>query len=32
MFTGSTDVEAPLLWPPDMNSQLVGKDPNVGKD
>ena len=33
-FTGRTDVEAntPVLWPPDMNSQLIGKDPNAGKD
>ena len=32
IFTGSTDAEARVLWPPDMNSQLIGKDPNVGKD
>ena len=23
--------EGPILWPPDMNSQLIGKDPNAGK-
>ena len=30
----STDVyaEAPMLWPPDAKSQLVGKDPGAGKD
>ena len=24
--------EAPILWPPDMKSQLIGKDPDAGKD
>ena len=34
MFTGRTDaeVEAPILWPPDAKSQLIGKDPDAGKD
>ena len=29
-----TDVEdeAPILWPPDVKSQLIGKDPDAGKD
>ena len=29
IFTGRTDAEAeaPVLWPPDVNSQLIGKDP-----
>ena len=27
-----TDTEAPILWPPDVNSQLTGKDPDAGKD
>jgi len=33
-FIGRTDaeVEAPILWPPDSKSQLVGKDPDAGKD
>ena len=33
-FTGRTDteVEAPVLWPPDAKSQLIGKDPDAGKD
>ena len=33
-FIGRTDVEAelPILWPPDAKSQLIGKDPDVGKD
>ena len=26
------DTEAPILWPPDVNSQLTGKDPDAGKD
>ena len=34
VFTGSTDAEAeaPILWPPDMKSQFIGKDPDAGKD
>ena len=32
IFTGRTDAEAPILWPLDANSQLGGKDPDVGKD
>ena len=34
MFIGRTDVEAktPILWPPDMKSWLIWKDPNAGKD
>ena len=33
-FIGRTDVEAeaPVLWPPDVNSQLIGKDTDAGKD
>ena len=23
---------APILWPPDKKSRLIGKDPEVGKD
>ena len=26
------EVEAPVLWPHDVKSQLIGKDPNAGKD
>ena len=33
---GKTDAEAeaeaPVLWPPDKNSLLTGKDPDAGKD
>ena len=34
IFIGRTDaeVEAPVLWPPDMKSQLTGKDPDAAKD
>ena len=33
IFVGRTDAkaEAPLLWPPDVKSQLTGKDPDAGK-
>ena len=27
-----TDVEAPIIWPHDVKSQLIGKDPDAGKD
>ena len=27
-----TDAEAPILWPPDVKSQLTGKDLGAGKD
>ena len=29
---GRTDAEDPILWPPDAKSQLIGKDPDAGKD
>ena len=34
IFIGRTDTEAepPILWPPDLKSQLIGKDPDAGKD
>ena len=33
IFIGSTDAEAeaPILWPPDVKSRLIGKDPDAGK-
>ena len=31
MFIERTDAEAPILWPPDVTSQLIGKDPHAGK-
>ena len=34
IFIGRTDAkaEAPVLWPPDGKSWLIGKDPHAGKD
>ena len=32
LFTGRTDAEAPILWPPDVKSWFIGKDPDAGKD
>ena len=34
MFIGRTDAEAeaPVLWPPDAKSWLIGKAPDAGKD
>ena len=32
IFTGRTDAEAPILWPPHAKSWLIGKDPDSGKD
>ena len=34
IFIGRTiaDAEALIPWPPDVNSQLTGKDPDAGKD
>ena len=26
------DAEAPILWPPDAKSWLIGEDPDAGKD
>ena len=34
MFIGRTgaEAEALILWSPDVKSQLIGKDPDAGKD
>ena len=34
IFIGRADAEAeaPILWPPDVESQLIGKDPDAGQD
>ena len=34
IFIGRTDAEAetPILWPPNAKNQLIGKDPDAGKD
>ena len=26
------EAEAPILWPPDVKRQLIGKDPDAGND
>ena len=26
------ELEAPILWPPDVKSRLIGKDPDARKD
>ena len=34
VFIGGTDAEAetPILWPPAVKNQLIGKDPDAGRD
>ena len=32
IILGGTDAEAPILWLPDAESQLIEKDPDAGKD
>ena len=34
LFIGRADAkaEAPILWPPNAKSRLIGKDPEAGKD
>ena len=34
VFIRRTDAEAeaPVLWPPDVKSRLIGKDPDAGRD
>ena len=32
IFIERTDAEALVLWPPDVKSWLIGKDPDAGKD
>ena len=34
VFFGRTDAKAetPVLWPSDMKSRLIGKDPDAGRD
>ena len=31
IFTGRTDAEAPILWPPDAKNRLIRQDPDAGK-
>ena len=32
IFTGMPNAEAPILWPPDVRSWLIRKDPDAGKN
>ena len=32
IFIGRTDAESPIIWPPDVESWLIGKDPDAGKE
>ena len=34
IFIGRTDdeTEAPMLWPPNVKRQFIGKDPDAGRD
>ena len=32
LFIGRTDAEAPILWLPEVKSQLIGKKPDARKD
>ena len=32
IFTGRTDAEVPILWPPDGKNGLIRKDHKIGKD
>ena len=32
LFIGRTDAETPILWSPDVKSQLIRKDHDSGKD
>ena len=32
IFTGRTEAEAPVLWPPNARSEVIRKDPDAGKE
>ena len=32
IWRADAEAEAPILWPPDVKSRLIGKDPDAGKD
>ena len=32
IFTERTDAEAPIIWPPDVKTWLIGKDSEARKD
>ena len=31
-WLANAEAEAPIFWPPDAKGQLIGKDPDAGKD
>ena len=31
-YRTDAEADAPILWPPDVKSRLIGKDPDAGKD
>ena len=31
-MVSQAEAEAPILWPPDVKSRFIGKDPDAGKD
>ena len=31
-YPADEEAETPILWPPDVKSQLIGKDLDAGKD
>ena len=31
-FKNRNSFEAPILWPPNVKSRFIGKDPDAGKD
>ena len=32
VFTGRTDSEVPIIWPPVVKGLVIGKDPDAEKD
>ena len=32
IFIGRAEAEAPILWPLDAKGQVIGRDPDAGKD
>ena len=32
IFIGRTEAEVPIFWPSDAKSQVIGKDPEAGRD
>ena len=32
LFTGRTDAEVPIVWPPEVKSRLIGKHPDAGNN